>query len=100
MRKYNIIANPVRVIKRLYGKVICAVLMNGRRGELRVGIEQGCHSSPILFNIMPDALEEHNGKLSIIAELICSLPMTVTLLLNMTGKRSPSLKSERSPHNV
>ena len=47
--------------------------MNGSIGEwfrTAVGVRQGCHLSPTLFNnflerIMSDALEEHAGKVSI-----------------------------------
>ena len=50
-----------------------AVLMNGSMGEwfrTTVGVRQGCLLSPTFFNIfleriMSDALEEHDGKVSI-----------------------------------
>ena len=49
------------------------VQMNGSRGKwfrTTVGVRQGCLLSPTLFNIfleriMSDALEEHDGKVSI-----------------------------------
>ena len=73
MRKYNISANLVRTTKQLYGKATSAVQMNGSIGELfrtTVGVRQGCHLSPTLFNIfleriMSDVLEEHDGTISI-----------------------------------
>ena len=73
MQKYNISANLVRTIEQLYDKATSAVQMNGSIGEwLRttVGVRQGCLLSPTLFNIfleriMSDALEEHDGKVSI-----------------------------------
>ena len=73
MRKYNISANLVRTTEQLYDKATSAVQMNGSIGEwLRttVGVRQGCLLSPTLFNIfleriMSDALEEHDGKVSI-----------------------------------
>ena len=73
MRKYNISANLVRTIEQLYGKATSAVQMNGSIGEwfrTTVGVRQGCLLSPTLFNIfleriMSDALEEHDGKVSI-----------------------------------
>ena len=65
MRKYNISSNLVRAIEQLYDKVTNAAQMNGSIGEW-----QGCLLSPTLFNIfleriMSDALEEHDGKVSI-----------------------------------
>ena len=60
-------------IEQLYDKTTCAVQMNGSIGEwfrTTVGERQGCLLSPTLFNIfleriMSEALEEHDGKLSI-----------------------------------
>ena len=73
MRKYHINANLVRTIQQLYDKAASAVQMNGSIGEwfrTTVGERQGCLLSPTLFNIflvriMSDALEEHDGKVSI-----------------------------------
>ena len=73
MRKYNISANLVRTIEQLYDKATSAVQMNGSIGEwfrTTVGVRQECLLSPTLFNIfleriMSDALEEHDGKVSI-----------------------------------
>ena len=71
MRKYSISANLVRTIEQLYDKATSAVQMNGSIGEwfrTTVGVRQGCLLSPTLFNIfriMSDALEEHDGKVSI-----------------------------------
>ena len=73
MRKYNISANLVRTTEQLYDKATSAVQMNGSIGEwfrTTVGVRQGCLLSPTLFKIfleriMSDALEEHDGKVSI-----------------------------------
>ena len=69
MRKYNINANLVRTIEQLYDKTTSAVQMNGSIGE-RFRTTVGCLLSPTLFNIfveriMSEALEEHDGKVSI-----------------------------------
>ena len=60
-------------IEQLYDKAKSAVQMNGSIGEwfrTTVGVRQGCLLFPTLFNIlleriMSDALEEHDGKVSI-----------------------------------
>ena len=73
MGKYNISDNLVHTIEQLYDKATSAVQMNGSRGEwfrTTVGVRQGCLLAPTLFNIfleriMSDALEEHDGKVSI-----------------------------------
>ena len=66
MWKYNINANLVRATKHLYDNAVSAVHMNGYL------------LSPTLFNIfleriMSDALEEHNGKISIGGRIITNL---------------------------
>ena len=73
MRKYNISAILVRTIEQLYDKATSAVQMNVSIEEwfrTTVRVKQGCLLSPTLFNIflkqiMSDALEEHDGKVSI-----------------------------------
>ena len=72
MKKYNISANLIRVIKNLYGKATSAVLFNnsiGDRFRTTLGVRRGCLLSPILFTIfleriMTDALEDHEGTVS------------------------------------
>ena len=54
LKKYNISASLIRVIKFLFDKATNAALFNGNiRDWFRatVGIRQGCLPSPILFNI-------------------------------------------------
>ena len=81
MRKYNISASLVRTIEQLYDETTSAVQMSGSIGEwfrTTVDVRQGCLLSPTLFNIfleriMSDALEEHDGKLSIGGRTITNL---------------------------
>ena len=81
MQKYNINANLVRDIEHLYDNAISAVKKDDSTGEwfrTTVGVRQGCLLSPTLFNIflvriLSDALEEHDGKLSIGGRTITSL---------------------------
>ena len=73
MKKYNISTNLIRVIKNLYDKATSAVLFNssiGDRFQTTVGVRQGCLLSSLLFDIfleriMTDALEDHEGTVSI-----------------------------------
>ena len=73
MRKYNVNGNLVRTIEQLYDKATSAIQMKSSTGEwfrTLVGIRQGCLLSPTLFNIIleriiTDALQEHDGKVSI-----------------------------------
>ena len=81
MRKYNINANLVRAIEHLYDNAVSAVHKNGSTGEwfkTTVGVWQECFLSPTLFNIfleriMSDALEVHDGKVSIDGRTITNL---------------------------
>ena len=86
MRKYNINASIIRAIENLYDKAQRAVLFNGITGEwLRttIGVRQGCLLAPTLFNIfleriMCEALDDHEGSISIGALPISALQMTVS----------------------
>ena len=81
MKKYNISTNLIQVIKNLYNKATSAVLFNGSIGDwfqTTVGVRQGCLLSPTLFNIfleriMTDALEDHEGTVSIGGRTITNL---------------------------
>ena len=72
MRKYNISANHIRVIKYLYDKATSAVLLNSSIGDwfrTTVGVRHECLLSPTLFNIfleriMTDASDDHEGTVS------------------------------------
>ena len=73
MKKYNISTNLIRVIKNLDDKATSAVLFNSSIEDwfrTAVGVRQGCLLSSTLFNIsleriMTDALEDHEGTVSI-----------------------------------
>ena len=81
MEKYNISTNLIQVIKNLYSKATSAVLFNTSIGDwfrTTVGVRQGFLLSPILFNvflewIMTDALEDHEGTVSIGGRTITNL---------------------------
>ena len=68
LRMYNINDNLIRTIECLYNKTTSAVYRDNNIGEwFRTTI--GCLLSPTLFNvlerIMADALEDHEGTVSI-----------------------------------
>ena len=81
MKRYNISTNLIQVIKNLYDKATSAVLFNSSIEDwfqTTVGVRQGCLLSPTLFNIfleriMTDALEHHEGTVSIGGRTIISL---------------------------
>ena len=78
MRKYNINASIIRAIENLYDKAQSAVLFNGSTGDgfrTTVRVRQGYLLSPTLFNIfleriMCEALDDHEGSVSIGGRLI------------------------------
>ena len=79
MKKY-ISTNLIQVIKNLFNKAASAVLFNGSVGNWfrTVGVRQGCLLSPTLLNrfleiIMTDALEDHEGTVSIGGRTITNL---------------------------
>ena len=81
MRKYNISANHIRVIKYLYDKATSAVLLNSSIGDwfrTTVGVRHECLLSHTLFNIfleriMTDTSEDHEGTVSIGGRTITNL---------------------------
>ena len=81
MKKYNISTNFIRVINNVYDKATSAVLFNSSIGDwfrATAGVRQGCLLSPTLFNIfleriMTDALENHEGTVSIGGKAITNL---------------------------
>ncbi len=81
MSKYNISPNLVTIIQNLYDKATSAVLHNGATGDwfrTTICTRQGCLLSPLLFSIvleriMTDALEEHDGTVSIRGRTITNL---------------------------
>ena len=81
MKKNNISTNLIRVIKNLYDKATSAVLFNSSIGDwfrTPAGVQQECLLSPTLFDIfleriMTDALEDHEGTVSIGGRTITNL---------------------------
>ena len=81
MQMYNISANLIRIIKNLYDKATSVVLFNSSIGvwfRTTVGVRQEYLLSPTLFNIfleriMTDALEDHEGTVSIGGRAITNL---------------------------
>ena len=112
MRKYNISANLVRTTEQLYDKATSAVQIIGSIGELfrtTVGGRQGCLLSATLFNnflerIMSDALEEHDGKVSIGGRNITNLRLAddtdALAEEEQSLARSSSRKSRQNLHKV
>ena len=88
MKKYNISTNLIQVMKPLYNKATSVVLFNSSIGDwfqTTVGVRQGCLLSPTLFNIfleriMTDALEDHEGTVSIEGRTITASALLVTLM--------------------
>ena len=87
MRKYNINASIIRAIENLYDKAQSAVLFNGSTGEwfrTTVGVREGCLLSPTLFNIfleriMCEALDDHEGSVSIGVDSLTTSALQMTL---------------------
>ena len=116
MKKYSISANFIRVIKKLYDKAASAVLFNSSIGDwfrTTVGVRQGCLLSPTLFNIflvriMTDALEDHEGTVSIGGRTITNLHFAddidglpgeeegLAKLVKRLGKKKPQPTAWRS----
>ena len=81
MRLYNINDNLLRTVECLFNKATSAVSHDNNIGEwfrTTIGVRQGCLLSPTLFNIIlerikADALEDHEGTVSIGGRTITNL---------------------------
>ena len=90
MRKCNINASIIRAIENLYDKAQIALLFNGSTGEWFRATEwfrQGCLLSPTLFNIfleriMCEALDDHEGSVSVGGRLITNFRFADDIVVN------------------
>ena len=102
MRKYNINA-IIRAIENLYDKAKSAVLFNGSTGEwfrTTVGVRQGCLLSPILFNtfldrIMCEALDDHEGSVSIGGRFITNFRFADDIVVNAEKEEEAGVLIDR-----
>ena len=86
----NINASIIGAIENLYDKAQSAVLFNGSTGEwfrTTVGVRQVCLLSPTLFNIfleriMYEALDDHEGSVSIGERLITNFHFADDIVVN------------------
>ena len=103
MRKYNINASIIRATENLYDKAQSAVLFNGSTGEwfrTIVGVRQGCLLSPTLFNIfleriMCDALDDHEGSVSIGGRLITHFRFADDIVVNAEEEEEAGVLIDR-----
>ena len=103
MRKYNINASIIRAIENLYDKDQSAVLFNGSTGQwfrTTVGVRQGCLLSPTLFNIfleriMCEALDDHEGSVSIGGRLITNFRFADDIVLNAEEEEEAGILIDR-----
>ena len=110
MRKYNINASIIRAIENLYEKAQSAVLFNGSTGEwfrTTVGVRQGCLLSPTLFNIfleriMCEALDDHEGSVSIGGRLITNFRFANDIVENAKVEEEVGVLVDHldSPHLI
>ena len=105
MRKYNINASIIRAIENLYDKAESAVLFNGSTGEwfrTTVRVRQGCLLllSPTLFNIfleriMCEALDDHEGSVSIGGRLITNFRFADDIVVNAEDEEEAGVLVDR-----
>ena len=106
-RKYNINASIIRAIENLYDKAKSAVLFNGSTGEwfrTTVGVLQGCLLSPTLFNIfleriMCEALDDHEGSVSIGGRLITNFRFSDDIVVNAEVEEEAGVLVDRLDHH-
>ena len=103
MRKYNINASIIRATANLYEKAQSAVLFNGSTGEwfrTTVGAQQVCLFSPTLFNIflekiMCEALDDHEGRVSIGGRLITNFRFADDSVVNAEEEEEAGVQVDR-----
>ena len=103
MRKYNINASIIRAIENLYDKAQSAVLFNDSTGEgfrNTVGIRQWCLLSPTLFHIfleriMCEALDDHEGSVSIGGRLITNFHFADNIVVNAEEEKEGGVLVDR-----
>ena len=103
MRKYNINASIIRAIENLYDKAQSAVLFNGSTGEwfrTTVGLWQGCLLAPTLFNIfleriICEALDDHEGRVSIGGRLITNFHFADDIVINAEEEEEAGVLVDR-----
>ena len=103
MRKYNINASIIQAIENLYDKAQSAVLFHGSIGEwfrTTVGVRQGCLLSPTLFNIfleriMCEALDDHEGSVSIGGRLITNFRFADDIVVNAEEEEEAGVLIDR-----
>ena len=103
MRKYNINASIIRTIENLHDKAQSEVLFNGSTGECFrsiVGVRQECLLSPTLFNIflariMCEALDNHEGSVSIEGRLITNFCFADDIVVNAEEEEEAGVLVDR-----
>ena len=103
MRKYNINASIIRAIENLYDKAQSAVLFNGSTREwfrTTVGVRQGYLLSPTLSNIfqeriMCEALDDHEGSVSIGGRLITNFRFADDIVVNAEEEEEAGVLIDR-----
>ena len=103
MRKLNINASIIRATENLYDKVQSAVLFNGSTGKwfrTTVWVQQGCLLSPTLFTIfleriMCEALDDHEGSVSIGGPLITNFCFTDDIVVNAEDEEKAGVLLDR-----
>ena len=104
MRKYNINASIIQAIKKnLYDKAQSAVLFNGSTGEwfrTTVGVRQWCLLSSTHFNIfleriMCEALDDHEGSVSIGGRLITIFRFADDIVINAEDEEEAGILVDR-----